>query len=78
MPCWAMSEEDHLAMSNRHIAEAVRRIAEQEERLRVAKAAGSVPKEGERLLANLRTTLHEMRVHHGLILDAIEKAKAGG
>lgn len=76
MPYCLMSEEDHLALADRHIAEALQRIAEQEVRLRTARSTGVDAVEGQRLLSNFRTTLDEMRVHRTLIIDAIERKRS--
>jgi hypothetical protein len=64
-------EREHLAKADLHIADAERRIVEQEIRVTTLAADGRNVTEAEKLLRLLRETLVQFRKHRELILEAI-------
>ena len=64
-------ELQHLALANRHVAEAEARVARQQEWIQENAGCSSALCQGQSLLATMRRTLEEFIAHRALILQAL-------
>ena len=63
-----MASESNLELANRHVAEGLRRIADQKARVSLLQRGGYQLTEANRLLALLEDTLKVMIEHRNLLL----------